>query len=93
MLDKYNLCNLLPCAVCQDFILWQLIVDKVVEKELELSRSRVCEKTEPPRILTLVEQNAIRYTAGSLIRRLLKKYKSDETKVSCLNGLLKSRDR
>lgn len=83
--------KLLPSGCLHDLILWQSLVNKVVEKELGHGVPKIAKKGNL-RKLTQVEQNAIIYTAGSVIRKLLDKYKSDTEMTHCLNELIKEKD-
>lgn len=92
LLTKQDTDKLLPSACCHDFILWQCIVDHLVERELKIPQALCLADGKYPRVLTHVEQNAITYTAGSVIRKLLDRYKFiDKEKTECLNGLIKDR--
>ena len=92
LLHKQENDNLLPSDCCQDFILWQCIVDKVVEKELAVPETGTNNSERVPRKLSHVEQNAIAYCAGSVIRKMLNKWKDDAVKTECLKQLVKDRD-
>ena len=56
---------------------WQLFIEKKfilrIVKELKTSNKLVSNEDSSPRQLTSVEENAIRYAAGFVIRKLLKK--------------------
>ena len=68
--------------------MWQCYIDKLLENELA-SVKRKSSVTSKSRVLTQVEQNAIRYAAGSVIRKLGKKWRNDYNMKECLYGLLK----
>ena len=75
---------------CQDLILWQCVVDIILEEELtKLETTTIHHSEKTRRKLSPVEQNAIRYTAGSVIRKLLDKYKLNTSLTKVLNGMLK----
>ena len=50
----------IPSCCCKVFILWQCCIGKLLEKELSVSKDQTSPK---PRILSHVEQKAVRYTA------------------------------
>lgn len=81
----------LPSTCCSDFILWQCVIDEIIAKELQVSRC-TSESTTKPRIVSHVEQNAIRYSAGYVIRKQLQKKKLDMETKECLERLLRDRD-
>ena len=77
---------IIPESCCDDYILWQCCIDKILERELsELKESNSISK---PRVLNHVEQNAMRYAAGSVMQKLQKKWASDQVVQECLCGLL-----
>ncbi|XP_019858382.1 PREDICTED: uncharacterized protein LOC109586630 [Amphimedon queenslandica] len=76
----------IPQSCCSDFILWQCFLDKILEKELFIRE--VDRLPSKARVLSHVEQNAIRYAAGSVIRKLQLKWKSDHDIQECLCVLL-----
>ena len=57
---------------CQDLILWQCVVDIILEEELTKFQIMSITNIKTPRKLLPV---AIRYTAGAVIRKLLDKHK------------------
>ena len=77
-----------PSTCCDDYILWQCIIDKLLENELRIVKD-TRPSSKPPRVLSHVEQNGIRYAAGSVIRKLETKYKGDKALMECLCVLLK----
>ena len=80
----------IPSCCCKDFVLWQCCIEKLLEKELSVSKDQ---RPPKPRILSHVEQNAVRYTAGSVIKKVIKKRKHmhDIAINECLNGLLQDK--
>ena len=64
-------------------VFWQLFIEKKfilrIVKELQTSNKLVSDEDSSPRKLTSVEENAIRYAAGFVIRKLLKKYCKKKT--------------
>ena len=81
--------RLLPSTCCYDLIMWQCIVDHIVKMEL-LSLSKESQtRSINDRRLSLVEENAIRYTAGFVIKKLLDKFQGDNEVTMCLNSMLK----
>jgi hypothetical protein len=74
-----------------NFNLWQNIVEKVIEKE---TKHDLAQRSESHRILSYCSQNSIRYTAGSLIRNLIRKHEFHKNNniVQVLSRMLKSRD-
>ena len=69
-------------------VFWQLFMEKEfmlkIVKELQMTSS-LSDADTSPRQLTVVEENAVRYTAGFVIRKLLKKYckKKTQKEVEC----------
>ena len=73
-------------------VFWQLFIEKKfilrIVKELQTSNKLVSDKDSSPRQLTNVEENAIRYAAGFVIRKLLKYCKKKTQKeVECCRVL------
>ena len=76
---------------------WQLIMEKEFLKSLklsELSRSSAVSSSSadspPVKTLTFVEENAVRYTAGYVIRKLESKYsrtKHEQNSIECLRAI------
>ena len=91
ILAEQDSCNLLPSTCCRDFILWQCLIDEILRIEL-LAVSTATSKTMPWRKLTTVEENAIRFTAGYVMKKMLSKYKCDREATQCLKSLLKDAD-
>lgn len=84
--------HLLPSTCCYDLIMWQCVVDHIVKMEL-LSLSKESQtRSVNYRRLSLVEENAIRYAAGFVIKKLLEKFQGDNEVTMCLNGMLKDGD-
>lgn len=75
----------IPNCCCDDYILWQCYIEKILEKELAVSKVSISAK---PRVLTHVEQNAVRYTAGSVVRKFIWKYRHNTIFKDCLDTLL-----
>uniref|UniRef100_A0A1X7TZ21 Uncharacterized protein n=1 Tax=Amphimedon queenslandica TaxID=400682 RepID=A0A1X7TZ21_AMPQE len=75
----------IPNCCCDDYILWQCYIEKILEKELAVSKVSILAK---PRVLTHVEQNAVRYVAGSVVRKLITKYRHNTIFKECLDALL-----
>jgi hypothetical protein len=82
----------LPKCCCEDYILWQNYLDKLIEKELSLTKSSsnttTTSTSSKPRVPTHVEQNAIRYVGGSVIRKLNSKWRHDNVTKECLKEFL-----
>jgi hypothetical protein len=77
-----------PESLCGNvYNLWQCIVEKIVEKELETYDSQP-RNVNTVKVLDITQQNAVRYTAGSVVRKLIENEKADEEKIDCLTGLL-----
>lgn len=69
---------------------WQLIIDKCYQALLDAQFS-ISKAAAPPRRLQAVELNAIRYVAGFVVRKLIKKYAKDrggETFRDCLRTMI-----
>jgi hypothetical protein len=84
-----------PSSCCHDLILWQCVVDVIVSKKLfsQLKETETSRKSvHCTRELSAVSENAIRYTAGSVMRKLLEKLKNDVDFTECLNSMLKGGD-
>ena len=77
--------------ICNDMILWQCLLDKVLSNELSRSKCSAVRATKCHRVLSQVEQNAVRYTAGFVIRKLIEKNKFDAEKSDILKGFLKDK--
>ena len=67
--------------------MWQCVIDVVVKDQLLLPSTSA---TQPTRKLTSIEENAIRYTAGFVIKKMLDRCtcSKDSDKRLCLTGLL-----
>ena len=78
---------IIPGSCCDDYILWQCCIDKILEKELCVLKG-TNNSISKPRILNHVDQNAIWYAAGSVMRKLQKKWASDHVVQEFLCGLL-----
>ena len=81
----------LPTEVCQDIILWQCLIDKILEKETTLSRAEHAQKL----CQIFLPLNRIPYVtlhAGAILRKLLDKNKSNEDKTFHISLLLKKRE-
>jgi hypothetical protein len=66
-------------------------VEEILHNELDnyqKSQTSYHDRSTAKHTLDIVEQNAVRYVAGSVIRKLLEKEKADEEKIECLAGLL-----
>jgi hypothetical protein len=84
--------GILPADVCDNYISWHCLLDTVVKRHLSLSSIEIPTDNKEPRILSHLEQNAVRYTAGAIIRKLLQKY-LNEQQVLCLHDeFLKSKE-
>jgi hypothetical protein len=90
-LSEIKSTGVLPSEVCDNFILWQCLLDVIVKRHLSVSTRSETSIHRKPRILSIVEQNAIRYTAGAVIRKLFEKSVSEQ-QISCLHGFLKRKD-
>jgi hypothetical protein len=82
-----------PLCCSQDLILWQCILDVIIKKRISCvsKRSEIC-KSGGVRKMSAVSENAVRYTAGSVMRKLLEMYKSDTEVTECLRSMLKGGD-
>ena len=61
--------------ICNDTILWQCVLEKIVGNELSQATCSSSPKSDTKchRVLSQVEQNSVRYTAGFVIRKLIEK--------------------
>lgn len=87
------------CKICDTLlnlkahdVFWQLLMEnEFLEsvKELQSSSTNLDPQVRPIRQLNEVEKNAIRYTAGFVIKKLLKKYcqKKSQLQVECSRAL------
>ena len=79
----------IPAACCDDYILWQCFIDQLLENEIQVLKGGAESMSgNKSRTLTRVEQNAIRYTAGSVIQKLENKCRHDCVMKECLWGML-----
>jgi hypothetical protein len=69
--------------------LWQCVLDVILKKELQTPSQK--NYSTNSRILTHVEQNAVRYTAGFVMKKLMDKKNLDLASKECLQELIKSR--
>ena len=73
--------------------MWQCIVDRIVTIELLAVTSTKSQTRHTDfRRLSPIEENAIRYIAGSVMKKVVQKYHSDSEVVHCLNSMLKDSD-
>lgn len=54
-------------SCCEDYIMWQCIIDEILQNELKVSKGGMTGMSLSPQLLSHVEQNAVRYTAGFVI--------------------------
>ena len=73
--------------ILKDTIMWQCIVDKVLETLLDKEILDHSVKKRYYRKLTDIEENAIRYLAGYILRIILSKYRKIEQWADCVDGL------
>ena len=85
----YELPQLVTATNFKNYVMWQCIIDEVVKSELQLPSPDII-TPKPTRILTAIEENAVRFAAGFVIKKLLEKCCKDSAKIMCLKGLLKS---
>ena len=64
---------------------------KFLSNELSRSKCSAVRAIKCHRVLSQVEQNAVRYTAGFVIRKLIEKNKFDAEKSDILKGFLKDK--
>ncbi len=99
MFQAYELSQLLETysdvPANSDFTVWQCIIDKVFNKQFfeQTSSTSHPSSSTAPRTLTRVEENAVRYTAGFVLRKLLCKYRKQKSShagefVECLQSLV-----
>ena len=71
--------------------MWQCVLEKIVGNELSQATCSSSPKSDTKchRVLSQVEQNSVRYTAGFVIRKLIEKNKFDSEKSEILEGFLK----
>ena len=78
-----------PDLLLKDMILWQCIADKIIEfviqDELISSQARKCSQA---RMLSSIEENAIRYAACYVIRKLLNSFKKTGEYDDCIEALI-----
>jgi hypothetical protein len=74
----------LPDSIKKDMVLWQCVADKLIEALLDEEMTTSQPKSMERCRLTMVEENAIRYAGGFVIRKLLKKNED----LQCLKCLL-----
>ena len=77
----------IPENISKDTILWQCLIDKLMEEKLdeEISKHRQSRKTKIYRRLSYTEENAIRYAAGYIVRKLINR--KNKTLNDCVDGL------
>ena len=82
-----------PSCPTNPFV-WQQLVDKSYLSLLTSIEKTLAKPATASRSLTLVEMNAVRYAAGFIVRKLLKKCNDDgRTKyVECLQGMIHNED-
>ena len=84
--------NHLSDNIKHDMILWQCITDKIIEVviEEEIACTTSCSKSEVRSRLTLIEENALNYAGGYIIRKVivLHKKKGSAASKDCLTNLL-----
>ena len=94
ILKKYE--GVLPGT--DDFILWQCVLDQIFMKTFfNESEGQPAPIMPEARQLTTVEENAVRYTAGFVVHKLLGIYQKKKTStasdyVDCLNSMTSSSD-
>ncbi len=92
----YKMCSNFEKAVEMTMpeMLWQILMEKefqeLVKSQLLVSESS-CSHASTPRVLSVIESNAVRYTAGHIIRKLEQKYSKRDTKeaTECTASLRK----
>ena len=72
-----------------DIIIWQHVVDRIVEEQLLRSKPATATAClDDGRVLTEVEKNAVYYAGGFVANKLLKKYLKKHTLHDCLKELV-----
>ena len=73
----------------KNIILWHLIVDKIMETVLQQELSKHDESHSRPtrKSLSVIEENALCYAAGYIMRKVLTKYRKRSIHSDCIDGL------
>lgn len=79
-----------PERITRDMILWQCITDKIIQDTIQMEASLLSShlKAKKLRRLDPVEENAIRYAGGYVIRKILTIYRKKEMYGPCLDSLM-----
>ena len=76
-----------------DMVLWQCIIERLFKEQIDKVSSSQAQVSQRARLTpTDLETNAVRYSAGFIIRKLLQKYSTKKTSkayefLDCLEGM------